>query len=56
MVEDPPVLLITFKMPPFPLVGSRKMVSRLFRLPAGRVVGTSNAFAAKMSTPWLKKL
>jgi hypothetical protein len=56
MVDDPPVPLITFRMPPDPCLGSRKIVSRSFRLEGGRVTGTSNAFAAKMFTPLLKKL
>ena len=55
MVDDPPVLLITFKMPPDPDT-FRKIVSRSFMLPAGSVLGTSNAFAAKMLMPWLKKV
>jgi hypothetical protein len=45
MVEDPPVPLTTFRMPPDPAV-LRKIVSRSFRLEGGRVTGTSNAFAA----------
>jgi hypothetical protein len=55
MVDEPPVLLITFKIPPDPAV-LRKIVSISLILPAGRVVGTSNAFAAKMFMPWSKKL
>lgn len=45
MVEEPPVLSITFRMPPDPAV-LRKIVSRSFMLDGARVVGTSNAFAA----------
>jgi hypothetical protein len=43
MVDDPPVLSITFRMPPNPDV-LRKIVSKSFML--ARVVGTSKAFAA----------
>ena len=39
IVDDPPVLLITFKMPPDPAV-ERKIVSRSWKLDAGRVEGT----------------
>ena len=56
MPYDPPVSLTTFRIPPLPFFGSWKIVSRSCMLPAGRDVGTSNAFAEKMSTPWLKKL
>ena len=42
MVDDPPVPLITFRMPPDPAV-LRKIVSRSFRLEGG-LTGTSNAF------------
>ena len=56
MVDDPPVSLTTFRIPPLPTLASRKIVSRLCRLPAGSVRGTSKALYAKMSTPWLKKL
>jgi hypothetical protein len=45
MVDDPPVLSITFRMPPNPDV-LRKIVSKSFMLAVGRVVGTSKAFAA----------
>lgn len=56
MVEDPPMPLTTWVIPPFPALGSRKIVSRLCRLPGGSVEGTSKAFSARMSTPLLKKL
>jgi hypothetical protein len=45
MVEDPPVLLITFRIPPDPAV-ERKIVNMSWRLSAGSVAGTSNALAA----------
>jgi hypothetical protein len=45
MVDEPPVPLITFKIPPEPAV-ERKIVSRSCMLSAGSVLGTSNAFAA----------
>ena len=55
-VDEPPVPLTTLLIPPLPFVASRKMVSRLCKLPAGSRFGTSKALAEKMSTPWLKKL
>ena len=44
-VDDPPVLFTTCRMPPDPAV-ERKIVSRSWRLDAGSVSGTSNAWAA----------
>ena len=38
MVDDPPMPLTTFKIPPLPTEGSRKIVSMLCRLP-GRQLG-----------------
>src|SRR4029077_8859284 len=46
IVEEPPASFTTCRIPPEPCVASRKIVSRSWRLDAGRVVGTSNARAA----------
>ena len=55
MVDDPPVPLITWSIPPKPAV-ERKIVKASFTLPGASMVGTTNPFAEWMSTPWLKKL
>ena len=51
-VDDPPVSFTTLRIPPEPLV-ERKIVSRSCKLDDGTVVGTSNACAAKMGTPYV---
>jgi len=56
MVDDPPVPFTTFRMPPDPVVLSRKMVSRSSRLEGERATGTSNRVRGVNVYALVKKL